>query len=80
MVLSLWASWGHMIQPFGPHGPKTVSAGSESSGMVGGKVQQLLDRLLGEFVSFRSFHVFHGFAMVFSKNWISKNWKSMDIH
>ena len=33
------------------------------------------------------FKVFHGFfmvvlwfAMVFSKNWISKNWKSIDIH
>jgi len=26
------------------------------------------------------FIVFHCFFMVFSKNWISKNWKSIDIH
>ena len=24
--------------------------------------------------------LFHGFFMVFSKNWVSKNWKSIDIH
>ena len=76
--ISIWFPWISMdLMSSGRAAPKSILA-------------QLLFFMV--FISFSLFcHCFswffhgfrmvsHGFRMVFSKNWISKNWKSIDIH